>query len=203
MSSTGPLAALAGPLVACFAGPVTIDERLLARILATQHDANAQVRILRVAQDGDDAVVAARFADRAGRARRAVLGLRRVEGVWRSGGSVSDADPGPDATGPAWSAVGFGLHGRRVRAFWVTGPATSLTLATPAGAQHTDTVEGGIALLIGDGSLDDRAAEVSTLDGRGRVIARGPAWPAPTLGDSLPGRDPADTGATTSASYTD
>ena len=82
----------------------------VAELVSERHAAEASVDIVRVARDGDDAVIAARFDNSAGRARRAMFGLREADGEWhRTGGFGGPAT----APGDAEVLAGTRAAGRR------------------------------------------------------------------------------------------
>ena len=166
---------------------MTADARDYARwaLLRDYQAVEPSVEVVRVKRDGDDAVVAARFEDQSGRPRRAMVGFVSVDGAWRGTGGFSEAAQSTGDAHPAWHS-GFWSHsgGRRlVSGFWVAEPtAVSLRVTDVAGRVLADTVEGGVAVVVGSGDFDVSRATVELLDADDGVIVAGPVWPAPGLG---------------------
>jgi hypothetical protein len=163
---------------------MTVDARDHARwSLLRDHGAvERSIEFVRVRRAGDDSVVAVRFEDQAGRARRAMVGLLTVDGAWRGTGGFSDGLPAGGERA-CWSA-GYWSHsgGRRlVIGFWVVHPAgASLRVTDLAGRVLEDTVENGVAVVVAaDGDFDESRATVELLDAAGDVLVAGPVWPAP------------------------
>ena len=154
----------------------------VAELVSEWHAVEASVDIVRVARDGDDAVIAARFDNSAGRARRVMFGLREADGEWHRTGGFGGPAPAPGDTEVCWDPGRWSSNRRPIRGFWVAHPgAVALRLTEPAGRSIEGTVENGVAVLIGDGDFPERWAQVELLDADGTILTTGPVWPAPAL----------------------